>query len=799
MKPIYYLTRDFAGVTPESLFKGIKSAAKEFKQQIYALHGGQFGFEESYIYDLINPEESLGLITWASPNSKNLPPLYDRFKNRPIVCLSVRLPGMKAILAESHTGMEETIKHLIHTHNRRKILFIRGPETNDYAQDRYNSYLKTLKTENIDIDNRIISEPGGWDKLRGAETIKQMIESRNLTPGKDFNAVICVNDKLAMGVISELKRKNIRIPEQISVSGFNNSTEASCFSPSLTTVSMPFIEQGFSAVQSIIEMSNNRGNRDELRLPTNLSVGQSCGCLSKDVVSAWSNNYINMEYLKQGKSVFRKRNEPVLKNQNIEFEVNTEKTIEKILENVLPVINRSSIFSKEIEDYCKKLCSALISDSKTDTKGEFIKILNKFTTYLKGKEYPTEPLHFLLSTIRMHIGSLIEDCNAYVITEDIISQARVFISEVSLKIKEATILDVFNETMKLQEISSKLMTAFSLEEISDIMRSELSNIGITGAYICLYDKPLDKIQTSPSQFHYIFGSYSGSPKKELIPPNTLYPNNFTTTNNNLNFSVHSLYFKNYHFGHIIFEIENENGLVYTTITKQISSALFAITIKEENEKVQNEIQEILEVVDNKVNIVSENSTTINNGVHEGSTAMEEIASNIKEISRNLQDVTNEIESSVEQINYTNTEVKKLLEESEKIESIVGIISDIAERTKLLSFNASIEAARAGNAGKGFSIVSKEVKNLAYSTIASAENIRTNVDTVQEVTKKTSEAVINLKQKINKIADSSIVIDQAINEQSVATSELSDLFINAAHGTEQITEALNEIKKIMIRD
>lgn len=798
MKPIFYLTRDFAGVTPESLYKGIKSAALEFKQQIFALHGGQFGFDESHIYDLLNPEESLGLITWASPNSKNLPPLYDRYKNLPTVCLSVRLPGMKAILAESHTGMEQTIKHLIQTHNRKKILFIRGPETNDYAQDRYNSYLNTLKSENIQVTDRIISEPGGWDKLRGSETIKNMMDQRNLTPGRDFDAVICVNDKLAMGVISELKRRNIKVPEQISVSGFNHSVEGTCFSPSLTTVSMPFLEQGYSAVKSIMDLSENRGDRSELRLPTNLAVGQSCGCLSRDVVSAWSNNYINMDYLKQGKSVFKKRNEPVLKNNAVEFEINKEITIEKILSKVLPILNTSSIFNKKIEEYCRELCSSLISDSKGDTKAEFIKVLNNFTTYLKEEEYQTEPLHFLLSTIRIYIGSLIEDCNAYVITEDIISQARVFISEVSLKIKESTILDVFNETIKLQDISSKLMTAFSLGEISDIMRTELPSIGINGAYICLYDRPLDKIQTNPGQFHYIFGSFPGTPKKVQISPQTLFPKDFTQENRALNFSVHSLHFKNYRFGHIIFEIENENGLIYTTITKQISSALFSITIKEENEKVQNEIQEILEVVDNKVNIVSENSNTINNGVHEGSTAMEEIASNIKEISRNLQDVTNEIESSVEQINYTNSEVKKLLEESEKIESIVAIISDIAERTKLLSFNASIEAARAGNAGKGFSIVSKEVKNLAYSTISSAESIRTNVDTVQDVTQKTSEAVINLKEKINKIADSSIVIDQAINEQSTATAELSDLFINAAHGTEQITEALNEIKKIMDR-
>lgn len=798
-RPIHYLTRDFSGVTPESLYKGVKKGGEEFNQTIFALHGGQFGSEDSYIYDYINPDTSLGLISWASPNSKNLPPLYDKFQSRPAVSLSVRLPGMKPMLAESHTGMEDSIKHLIHTHNRQKILFIRGPETNDYAQDRYNSYITTLKNEDVEINNKIISEPGTWDKARGAKTIANMIDSRGLIPGSDFDAVICVNDKLAMGVITELKRRNIDIPEQVSITGFNHSIEGSCFSPSVTTVSMPFIEQGYSAVSSIIELSKNRGDLTELRLPTTFSVAQSCGCLSEQVVKAQANNYINDNYLKKRSFYKKGASEPVLLNKNVDFESSKEKTIDKIITRTLPVINKSSIFDKKIEDYCRKLCYAIIDNSSESSSGEFLKLLNEFMFYLKKEEHMEESIHELLSSIRLYMGSLIEDCNSYVTTEDLISQARVLVSEMGLKSKEERILEVFSETMRLQDISSRLMTAFSFEDIKSILQDELPSINIPGAYICLYDNPLAEVQELPSQFHSILGSYSKKGQSEVIPQQTLYPQDFVDATQAVNFSIHSLHFKDYRFGHIIFEVENNNGVVYTTITKQIASALYSISIKLENEKVQNEIQRILEAVDNKVNVVSENSNTINNGVQEGSTAMEEIASNIREISKNLQDVTNEIENSVKQINLTHSEVNKLLEESEKIESIVAIISDIAERTKLLSFNASIEAARAGTAGKGFSIVSKEVKNLAYSTLSSAENIRTNVETVQNVTKRTSEAVINLKEKINKIADSSVVIDQAINEQSIATTELSDLFINAAHGTEQISEALNEIKKIMERE
>lgn len=784
-KPIYYLTRTYAGVTPENLLKGVLKAAREEKRTLFALYGKKLGDDWSHIYDYINPNDAAGIITWASTTSDSNNPLYQKFKNHPRVSLSTVQPGMKSIIADSYSGMKEVLEHLIKKHNRTKILIIRGPIDNDYAQERYKAYQDVLNAEGLGINDKLISDIGRWELERGVDCVSDFIDNRRLVPGKDFDALVAVNDKLALGALTEFKRRKIRVPETVSVIGFNGSQEAVSFSPSVTTGAMPFINQGYQGVKSIIEMESGNFQSTIMKLPTTILYGQSCGCLSERVNNAIAGNVINTNF--NIKKRFNKKNEPVISNTNIQFEANKETTIRVIVEEVLPIIS-NNIITPKLKNYCLDVCNALVEDFKTSEKGHFIIILSRFLNYLRENRFNLEGVHDLLSLFRVHIGALIENYDNYLFAEDIISQGRVLVSEICLKQREKETQDAYDETVKLQKLSSKLMTAFSMDAVCNVLSKDLPTLKIDGVYICIYND-------NDSDFYTAYGHYNKKGQQK-IPAETLFPPDFTNSCNGVVFAIHSLMLERQKIGHIIYEINSENGILYTTLTDQISSTISSIQMRNENERVKNTIQEILSLVENKVEVVSENSNSINTGVHEGSTAMEEIAANIKEISRNLQDVTNKIETSVQQINDTNSEVGRLIEESDKIESIVAIITDIAERTKLLSFNASIEAARAGNAGKGFSIVSKEVKNLAYSTITSAENIKVNIDNVQNVTQKTSEAVLTLKNMINKIADSSVIIDHAINEQSLATTELSSLFINAANGTEQIAYALKEIKDII---
>ena len=104
-------------------------------------------------------------------------------------------------------------------------------------------------------------------------------------------------------------------------------------------------------------------------------------------------------------------------------------------------------------------------------------------------------------------------------------------------------------------------------------------------------------------------------------------------------------------------------------------------------------------------------------------------------------------------------IQELEEKSKSISNIVSAINDIAEQTNLLSLNASIEAARAGDAGRGFSVVAEEIRKLADQCLASSSQISSIVD---EIVSKTGEVVNIARQAEDAVSSQSSVVEDTTN-------------------------------------
>ncbi len=167
-------------------------------------------------------------------------------------------------------------------------------------------------------------------------------------------------------------------------------------------------------------------------------------------------------------------------------------------------------------------------------------------------------------------------------------------------------------------------------------------------------------------------------------------------------------------------------------------------------------------------------------------AAEELSTSIAEISRQVEESTRVTQSAVEEVKRTDATVSTLSEAATQIGDVVKLIQDIAEQTNLLALNATIEAARAGEAGKGFAVVASEVKNLATQTARATEEISKKIVTVQNVSHESVSAIRSIGTTIDHISQVASVIAQAVQQQNAATQEISQNVQQAFTGTTRVS-------------
>jgi methyl-accepting chemotaxis protein len=174
-------------------------------------------------------------------------------------------------------------------------------------------------------------------------------------------------------------------------------------------------------------------------------------------------------------------------------------------------------------------------------------------------------------------------------------------------------------------------------------------------------------------------------------------------------------------------------------------------------------------------------------------AAEELSSSISEITRQISDSNEIARKAVGEAETTNATVKNLAEGADRIGQIVSLIQDIAEQTNLLALNATIEAARAGEAGKGFAVVASEVKSLATQTAKATEEISAQVDAMQGATGSTVRAIQSITEVIKQISENAGGIASAVEEQNASTQEIARNVQEAATGTSQVTSTIEEVR------
>jgi methyl-accepting chemotaxis protein len=176
-------------------------------------------------------------------------------------------------------------------------------------------------------------------------------------------------------------------------------------------------------------------------------------------------------------------------------------------------------------------------------------------------------------------------------------------------------------------------------------------------------------------------------------------------------------------------------------------------------------------------------------------ASEEMAISIGEINRRLARTNEIVRGTTSEAEGTNAQIGNLSQVSQKITEIIAVIHGIAEQTNLLALNATIEAARAGEAGKGFAVVASEVKSLATQTAKATEEIGTQIGEVQSFTNMVVKAMTGMTGKMQEINEDTASVAEAVGQQNVATGEISTNVGSVAEASRAIADTLDDVTRV----
>ncbi|RCS49376.1 HAMP domain-containing protein [Bremerella cremea] len=189
--------------------------------------------------------------------------------------------------------------------------------------------------------------------------------------------------------------------------------------------------------------------------------------------------------------------------------------------------------------------------------------------------------------------------------------------------------------------------------------------------------------------------------------------------------------------------------------------------------------------------LSENAMNMSANMETVSSAVEEMSISISQIANSMDQVSHIATEAHDLSDSGRSLLNELNSAANEIGDVVILIQDIAEQTNLLALNATIEAARAGEAGKGFAVVASEVKELARQTGDATEDIENRVLRIQSASTESiqsNESIREVVERLNKISQD---VAAAVEEQSATTQEIARSVALANSAAQNVSSSVSE--------
>jgi LacI family transcriptional regulator, repressor for deo operon, udp, cdd, tsx, nupC, and nupG len=250
------------------IFRGVEQAADELGLAVLMGNSrGDVAREKAY-FDQAASRHADGLILltgevpFRGPAAlRGLPPLV-------VAVEPVRDFDLPTVGVDHAGGAEEAVRHLINLGHKR-IAHIAGPEHVGTARARLAGYRKALKSARLSFDETLVQR-GDFSILSGQKNMHVLLQQKPAP-----TAVFSANDEMAMGAIRALKSLDLKVPEDVSVIGFDDQDFAEIYDPALSTVHIPRFDVGYQAMMMLGNVMSQQRAVKSVILDTRLVIRET--------------------------------------------------------------------------------------------------------------------------------------------------------------------------------------------------------------------------------------------------------------------------------------------------------------------------------------------------------------------------------------------------------------------------------------------------------------------------------------------------------------------------------------------
>ncbi len=554
-----------------AILRGVAHVTRASNTQLICFTSGALrsyhGFEaqRNVLYDLVTSQNVNGLIvcgTLAHPvGIEEILKFLTRYKDIPMIGIALAIPGHPHIMVDSTQGIHDVVDHLITHHHTQRIAFLRGPRGQQESDTRYNAYLKTLKKHHLPAGSRLVLQ-GDYTFDSGVRAMQAWLAKRS--PARlGFDALVSANDSMALGAAQVLRQVGLKIPQDVALTGFDDSLESRFALTPLTTVRQSPYQQGRQAASILLSQLMGNPIQQETISPVGLVLRQSCGC---------SHFELNTSVRDVA---------PAEDVQQIEKDV--EYGLTRSLRHI-PGAPVSRWASSWLEAYREDLSSP---------NGE--RFLEALAVSVRSSIEMDIELAVWQSALRsfFHATQSLSDNSQR--GRQLAVMARQMLGQEIERLEARKRIEVERNAVAMREVSEALMTAFDMHSLLEALGMELPRLGVQACHIVLFEDPQKPAGWARVIYAWNDGHATRLPEGGLrFNATELLPAEAWRDISHTELIVEALYSKDDRLGFVTFSVPLEQLGLTNTLRGLLSTSLQGVLLLKQREQIQARLETLVD-------------------------------------------------------------------------------------------------------------------------------------------------------------------------------------------------------------